>query len=136
MSVESDQLLSWVTIAVVVFVFLSLVCYFILGLRAFLGRDAVTKEILLDNVAGNIGVPAAAIAAFALVTVFWKLFPPPKGGELQIRVFSLVFSGPSGPIGLWIACFLSFVLAIWLFRLPRRRPRSSPNTSLERTRGR
>jgi hypothetical protein len=64
----------------------------------------------------NIGIPCSAIAAFAIVTVLLKAFPPIKdaGGGLVLKAFGLEFSGPSGPITLWLLCFLGFVFALKL----------------------
>jgi hypothetical protein len=72
----------------------------------------------LASPAQNIGIPCSAIASFAIVTVLWKAFPPSEstGGALALRAFGLEFSGPSGPITLWLLCFLGFVFALKLLR--------------------
>ncbi|PON18080.1 hypothetical protein C2W62_09820 [Candidatus Entotheonella serta] len=63
----------------------------------------------------TIGLPLATLAAFALVSVFWKFMPEVDKEPLSLTVFGLEFSGPSGPITLWIACFLAFVAAMKAF---------------------
>jgi len=68
--------------------------------------------------AQNIGIPAAAAAAFAIVSILLKVFPPAAndGGSVSIKLFGLEFSGPSGPITLWAMCFLAFVFALKILR--------------------
>ena len=68
--------------------------------------------------AQNLGIPCAAISAFAIVASLLKAFPPPSDekGRLDLKVFGLEFSGPSGPITLWLMCFLGFVIALKLLR--------------------
>ena len=70
--------------------------------------------------AQNIGIPCAAISAFAVVAVLLRTFPPTPGvdGPLGFKAFGLEFSGPSGPITLWLVCFLGFVFALKLLRAP------------------
>ena len=68
--------------------------------------------------AQNLGIPTAAISAFAIVAVLLSTFPPSSdpNGQLEFKLFSLEFSGPSGPITLWLMCFLGFVVALKLLR--------------------
>ncbi len=68
--------------------------------------------------AQNIGLPCAALSAFAIVAILLRAFPPTSGenGALSFKAFGLEFSGPSGPITLWLICFLSFVVALRLLR--------------------
>ena len=69
--------------------------------------------------AQNLGIPCAAISAFAIVSALLKTFPPSpdEKGQLGFKAFGLEFSGPSGPITLWLMCFLGFVFALKLLRL-------------------
>ena len=68
--------------------------------------------------AQNLGLPTAAISAFAIVTILLRAFPtaPNASGLLAFKAFGLEFSGPSGPITLWLMCFLVFVFALKLLR--------------------
>lgn len=68
--------------------------------------------------AQNIGVPCTAISAFAIVSVLLRTFPPATdaGDALVLNAFGLEFSGPSGPITLWLMCFLGFVAAMKMLR--------------------
>lgn len=69
--------------------------------------------------AQNLGIPCAAVAAFAIVAVLLSAFPPAPSetGQLEFKVFGLGFSGPSGPITLWLMCFLGFIVALKLLRV-------------------
>jgi hypothetical protein len=68
--------------------------------------------------AQNLGLPCAAISAFAIVAVLLKAFPPSSdaNGPIQLKAFGLQFSGPAGPITLWLMCFFGFVIALKLLR--------------------
>jgi hypothetical protein len=63
-----------------------------------------------------IGMPACALAAYAIVVALLHSFPPAKdGGEIKLVAFGLEFTGPAGPITLWLLCFLAFVASLkWL----------------------
>ena len=71
----------------------------------------------------TIGIPVAGVAAFAIVWVLWKRFPPAvetaKTGDastVSIKVLGLEMTGPSGPISLWVVCFLAIVAAMAVLR--------------------
>jgi hypothetical protein len=88
----------------------------------FSGKDGTLGARLstwfTTHPAQNIGIPCAAISAFAIVAVLLNAFPPSSdaSGQLAFKVFGLEFSGPSGPITLWLMCFLGFVVALKLLR--------------------
>ncbi len=69
--------------------------------------------------AQNLGIPCATMAAFSIVAILLRAFPPStnENGLLSFKAFGLEFSGPSGPITLWLICFLGFILALKLLRL-------------------
>jgi len=69
--------------------------------------------------AQNIGIPCAAISAFAVVAVLLRAFPVARDADnaLALNAFGLEFSGPSGPITLWLMCFLGFVVALKMLRV-------------------
>jgi hypothetical protein len=69
--------------------------------------------------AQNLGLPCAAISAFAIVAILLRAFPPlpNDNGALSFKAFGLEFSGPSGPITLWVICFLAFAVALKLLRV-------------------
>jgi hypothetical protein len=66
----------------------------------------------LMNADEKTDLSAAALAAFAIVFVLNTIFPPEKDattGALTVKIFNLEFSGPAGPVLLWVVCFLAFV---------------------------
>jgi hypothetical protein len=83
------------------------------------GRGAELAKAFTAHTAQNIGVPCAAASAFAIVAALLKAFPPPTdaNGQVSLKAFGLEFSGPSGPITLWLMCFLGFVFALRLLRV-------------------
>lgn len=106
--------------AAIVLVVLGLLGYALaLALAAFFpgNTESVSGRLrawFVSAPAQNIGIPCAAIAAFAIVAVLLKAFAAPfsEGHPLSLKAFGLEFSGPSGPITLWLMCFLGFVFAM------------------------
>jgi hypothetical protein len=95
-----------------------------LALAAFFSKKAGSTGARLaawikTATAQNLGIPCAAISAFAIVAALLKAYPPQlnETGQLEFKAFGLEFSGPSGPITLWLMCFLGFVLALKLLRV-------------------
>ena len=68
----------------------------------------VWKQSVLSNFGLVIGLPMAAALAFGIVAAFQQT----ADGPLSMRVDPLEFSGPAGPILLWLVCFLAAVFAI------------------------
>jgi H+/Cl- antiporter ClcA len=110
-----DQAVDLVTVMLFLIV-LAIVIYFAAAFMAVLGVSWLSglKDALSSNAALTVGLPTAAIGAFGVVALLLHSFPPEKveGGVIKIKFFSAEFSGPAGPITLWLACFLSFVAAI------------------------
>lgn len=96
----------------------------VLALSAF-GSEAPNstaarlRSWIVSAPAQNIGLPAAAMAAFAVVAILLRAFPPSAdvSGAFAFKAFGLEFTGPSGPITLWLVCFLAFVFALKLLRV-------------------
>jgi hypothetical protein len=110
------EVLFFVTLTLLV---LGLLAYAIaLGLAAFRSETVFGKPIRAwfnSSPACNLGIPCSALAAFAIVGALFRMYPVDKNdGTLAIKAFSLEFSGPSGPVTLWLVCFLGFVFAIRL----------------------
>lgn len=79
------------------------------------GLGARLRTWFTNHPAQNLGIPCAAISAFAIVAALLK--PPlDASGQLEFKAFSLQFTGPSGPITLWLMCFLAFVIAMRVLR--------------------
>jgi hypothetical protein len=84
---------------------------------SFLYRD---DPILLNNLAGNVGVPAAALTAFIVVILLLVLFPPKEQhGQIVISLHNAKLEGPVGPITLWVLCFVAIMIGIQLMKLSR-----------------
>ncbi len=87
--------------------------------RAYWSKDKNNLAILNSNLAANLGIPCSAIAAFGLVAVLYLAFPAEeKGRALSVKAFNLEFTGPAGPVLLWVVCFLAFVTALKILRNP------------------
>ena len=57
------------------------------------------------------GLPISAIVAFGIVALLDTLAPAGKdaSGKLEFKAFGLTFSGPAGPVTLWVAVYLTLV---------------------------
>lgn len=64
-------------------------------------------EIARQHFAATIGLPFAALASFAIVTILES-----SSGPLEFEGLSFKFKGASGPAVLWVLCFLVIAVAI------------------------
>jgi hypothetical protein len=95
-----------------------------LALAAFYSKDPGSKGAKLAAwftayPAQNLGLPCAAISSFAIVALLMTASSAcsnATASALQFKAFGLEFTGPSGPITLWLMCFLGFVFALKLLR--------------------
>jgi len=92
----------------------------VLALAAFFSgkQDSLGARLrtwLTSHPAQNLGIPCATIAAYAIVAALLKSSVE-TSGQLVFKAFGLEFTGPAGPITLWLMCFLAFVFAIRLLR--------------------
>ena len=67
-------------------------------------------EIIEKHFAATIGVPLSAISAVCVVIALGATV----GGSLEFSIFGLSFSGISGPVTLWLICFLATVFSLKL----------------------
>ena len=67
------------------------------------------QATLEKHFAAIIGLPCAAIVAFAIV-----VFLRQTEGPIEFEAVGFKFKGASGQVAMWIACFLAIALAIWL----------------------
>ena len=60
------------------------------------------------------GLPLSGITAFAIVCVLERISPAGRGddGKLSFKAFGLEFSGPAGPVTLWVVCYLVLVASM------------------------
>lgn len=70
------------------------------------------SQAILNAATHTIGIPASAVAAFALV---W-LLPAFSGDEIIIKTKFLEISGTTSQIILWIICFFAFILVVRILR--------------------
>lgn len=104
----------------VVLAILVLLIYLVAAFLALFLKKQPLHDAFMKNPAANIGIPCSAFASFVIVASLWAAFTPKDpGGELKLKFFNLDFTGPAGPIGLWVVCFLSLILALRLLKLPR-----------------
>ncbi len=73
------------------------------------GHETWTRFVL-ENFSLVIGLPMAAALSFGIVMAFQQT----AEGPLSMRFGPLEFSGPAGPILLWVICFMATVFAITL----------------------
>lgn len=82
---------------------------FIVGGAISMLNDPQLYRIALEHFPATIGLPSAALAALCLVS-----FLESSSGPIEFQGFGFVFNGASGPIILWVICFLSIASAIKL----------------------
>jgi hypothetical protein len=79
-------------------------------IRAALQQQQWLLAIFRQHYAAIFGLPSAALLSFILVVVFEARFD-----NIEMEIANLVkFRGASGPIILWVLCFLSIASAIKL----------------------
>jgi hypothetical protein len=71
--------------------------------------DRTDAYILRTHFASTVGLPMAAALAFIVVLLF-----PASYGPIEFKAVGLTFKGASGPVVLWLLCFLGIVLAVKL----------------------
>ncbi len=76
--------------------------------------DPISTELVLRNFAAIIGLPMAAIGAF-IVVVFLR---QTHEGPIEFEGLGFRFRGASGPVVLWLVCFLAIAGAIKLLWVP------------------
>ena len=67
-------------------------------------------QILEKHYAACIGVPLSAIAAFCVVLLLKVV----SSGSIEIEALGFKFRGASGPVVLWMVCFLAMIFAMYL----------------------
>ena len=66
-------------------------------------------DIAKDHASAVVGLPIATVAAFLLVSILQV-----TSGRIEFEGIGFKFRGASGPVVLWIACFIVFVIGIKL----------------------
>jgi hypothetical protein len=57
------------------------------------------------------GLPISAVTAFAVVSLLEQLAPA-TSGKMEFKAFGLHFSGPAGPVTLWVVVYLVLVASM------------------------
>ena len=97
------KLLSWAAV-------LAVILYGVLLFALFLIRgvgDKQMDELVLTHYPTVVGLPSAAAAALFIVLVLKA-----AAGPIEFDALGFKFKGASGPVVLWVMCFLAIVLAI------------------------
>ncbi len=82
-------------------ILISMFAVIFFGRLTYLGiTNGFWQRIFLEHFAAVVGLPAAAIASLFIVII------------LEASSGNIEFKGASGPIIMWVVCFLSIVLAI------------------------
>ena len=66
-------------------------------------------RMIQDHPAATIGVGMSAVSAFCLVALLEI-----SRGPIEFEALSFKFKGASGPVVLWVLCFLVMVHGVWL----------------------
>ena len=72
-------------------------------------NDEQWLEMGKEHSAASVGIPLAIVIAFLLVSILQV-----TSGKIEFQALGFKFSGASGPIIMWIACFLSMIVALRL----------------------
>jgi len=97
-----SQVFGWIA-AVLGFAFVGWVLYMVYDAAKYHFWD----RIVLEHFASIIGLPCAAVASLILVLVLRTV-----AGKTEFKFLGFEFKGASGPIIMWILCFLAAALAI------------------------
>jgi hypothetical protein len=81
----------------------------LIGSSLLIGRDAVVCFHIV-YFRGAVGVPASIISSVSVVA----LLAASTGGEFKIHLWGLSLEGPSAPITMWVVCFLSTSLSLYM----------------------
>jgi hypothetical protein len=82
---------------------------FVVGGSLSMLYNPAVFQVALDHFAATIGLPSAALAALCLV-----YFLEHTSGPIQFKGLGFEFKGASGPIVMWVICFLAIAGAIKL----------------------
>jgi hypothetical protein len=97
------RLLSWTSVIAVIGYGIVLFVLFLIG--GF--RDPQMTALVLKHYPTVVGLPSAAAAALFIVLVLKA-----AAGPIEFEGLGFKFRGASGPVVLWVFCFLAIVAAI------------------------
>ncbi len=82
---------------------------FIFVKQWYTGIDDRLFNLIVEHYAVFLGLPCAGFAALLLIVIFDGAY-----GEIKFSLLGFTFEGASGPIIMWVFCYLSIVLSIKL----------------------
>ena len=96
---------------IVVSILLILVTIYAVALiLAFTGAWPSMQKLIMRSPANNIGIPACAITAYAIVELFqFRYGGVPTKEPIGINTPIIEISGPAGPAMLWVVCFVALI---------------------------
>ena len=113
MAEDISRLRRWVTWAAVVGTALWAGYFFLFLVYQSLAGGTATEHwfilMVQQHPAATIGVAMSAISSFCLVALLEI-----ARGPIEFEVLGFKFKGASGPVILWVFCFLAMVFAVWL----------------------
>jgi hypothetical protein len=76
--------------------------------------ETATKLMTSGDPSYMFGLPISGVTAFAIVSLLERIAPSTKdpSGKLEFKAFGLTFSGPAGPVTLWIVVYLVLVTSM------------------------
>lgn len=99
-------------IGIALFLALLVVPIFMLAML-YIDRDDPLSQIIQKQTPAMLGVPWAGGAAMIVVLLFKPVF-----GDMEFEALGFKFKGASGPVVLWVLCFLAETLAIHTLWMP------------------
>ena len=79
----------------------------IVGAYLGLSDKEFVHTLIREHVRAIVGLPMAAASAFCVVVTLEA-----TSGKIEFKVLGFEFKGASGPVVLWVLCFLVFVLSL------------------------
>ena len=108
-----SKLRKWITWAAVVGTALWAGYFFVFliyqSLAGSTTPDSWFTRMVQEHPAATIGVAMSAITAFCLVAILEI-----SRGAIEFEALGFKFRGASGPVVLWVFCFLVMIFSVWL----------------------
>jgi hypothetical protein len=103
----------WITWAAVIGTSLWAGYFFVFLIYQSIAGSAVSENWFLrmiqEHPAATIGIAMSAITAFCLVALLEI-----ARGPVEFEAMGFKFKGASGPVVLWVFCFLAMIFGVWL----------------------
>lgn len=85
------------------------------GLMVFAYATGIHGFAFMDrNPAMTVGLPVSAVAAFGIPYLYGVRTGEAENRQLGFEAFGLEFSGPAGPVSLWVICYLAMAASMRL----------------------